>query len=378
MPSEFALIDKYFKRPTGHTLLGVGDDGALVEPTPGRELVISTDMLVEGTHFLPDADAEDLGWKCLAVNISDMAAMGAQPRWATLAISLPGFSEAAAVHPTASFAQPAGYAGAEQCSAKPLLRPAPTSDWVEAFSRGFFACAAEFGIDLIGGDTTRGPRAFCVTIFGEVIPAQALRRSGARPGDSIWISGHPGRAALGLAHLEGRTILGEPQLADCLAALHRPQPRIALGQALHGIASAAIDVSDGLLADLGHILEQSGVAARLEFPQLATGLERDCVLAGGDDYELLFTAAAASDASIAALGAELHLPLTRIGEIASGPPGELAVFDADGKDITPARRGFDHFMSQPGAGTVSPADMSQPGAGTAPPDMSPPGADTES
>ena len=330
MPSEFELIDRYFKRPTGHTLLGVGDDGALIAPTPGRELVVSTDMLAEGTHFLTDTDAEALGWKCLAVNISDIAAMGAQPRWATLAAVL----------------------------------PAPTSDWIEAFARGFFACADSFGVDLIGGDTTRGPRAFCVTILGEVAAGRALRRSGARAGDSIWISGYPGRAALGLAHLQGRIELPGQQLADCLAALHRPLPRVALGLALSEMATAAIDISDGLLADLGHILEQSAVAARLQIPGLpAAGLERDCLLAGGDDYELLFTAAAASAADIATLAAELQLPLTRIGEIVAGTPGELVLCDTDGRDITPARRGFDHFMS-PASEAESPACKAPPEAGT--------------
>ena len=310
MPSEFALIDRYFKRPTRHTLLGVGDDGALIAPTSGCELVISTDMLVEGTHFLADTDPEALGWKCLAVNVSDMAAMGALPRWVTLGITVP---------------------------------PAPTFGWLDGFSRGFFACANEFGIDLIGGDTTRGPRAFCVTILGEAEPGKALRRRGARVGDGIWISGRPGRAALGLAHVQGRIELPEPRLADCLAALHRPQPRVALGLALRSLATAAIDVSDGLLADLGHILEQSAVAARLQIPDLpAAGLERDCLLAGGDDYELLFTAAV-SGPRIAALAADLQLPLTRIGEIVAAAPGELVLVDADGKDITPARRGFDHF-----------------------------------
>lgn len=311
MTSEFELIARYFTRGTSHTVLGVGDDGALIAPTPGHELVISTDLLVEGTHFLADTDAEALGWKTLAVNISDLAAMGAQPRWALLAAVL----------------------------------PAPTHEWLEAFARGFFTCANAYDIDLIGGDTTRGPRAFCVTIFGEVDAGQALRRSGATAGDSIWVSGRPGRAALGLAHLQGRTVLSEPQLADCLAALHRPQPRVALGLALRDLATAAIDVSDGLLADLGHILEQSKVAARLQIPNLpAAGLERDCLLAGGDDYELLFTAAPAADQSVAALAATLNLPLTRIGEIVAGPPGSLVLHDRDGSDITPAKRGFDHFI----------------------------------
>ena len=311
MPSEFELIARYFTRATSHTVLGVGDDGALIAPTPGQELVISSDMLIEGTHFLADTDPEALGWKTLAVNISDIAAMGAQPRWATLAIAVPS---------------------------------APTFQWLDGFSRGWFACAEAFGIDLIGGDTTRGPRVFCVTIFGEVPAGMALRRDGAQPGDSVWISGRPGRAALGLAHLQGRITLAAPLRGECLAALQRPQPRVALGLALRGIASAAIDVSDGLLADLGHILEQSRCGARLHIPELpAAGLERDCLLAGGDDYELAFTAAAAYDGNIAALAAKLQLPMTRIGEIVAAAAGELVLCDDKGTVITPARRGYDHF-----------------------------------
>ena len=310
MLSEFELIARYFKRGTSHTVLGIGDDGALIAPTPGQELVISTDLLVEGTHFLADTDPEALGWKTLAVNVSDIAAMGARPRWATLAAAL----------------------------------PEPTPEWIEAFARGVFACAQTFGIDLIGGDTTRGPRAFCVTIFGEVPAGQALRRDRAKAGDSIWVSGQPGRAALGLAHLQGRTVLTEPGLKECLTSLLRPQPRVELGLALRGIANAAIDVSDGLLADLGHILERSEVGARLRLPGLpAAGLERDCLLAGGDDYELVFTAPSNSDSDIAALSAVLKLPLTRLGEIIAGPPGDLTLCDDSGIDITPTTRGYDHF-----------------------------------
>jgi thiamine-monophosphate kinase len=311
VPSEFELIARYFKRATSHTLLGVGDDGALIATTPGQELVVSTDMLVEGTHFLVDTDAGDLGWKTLAVNVSDMAAMGALPRWATLAAALPD-------------ADPA---------------------WVDDFARGFFACADRFGIDLVGGDTTRGPRSFCVTIFGELPSGTALRRDGAKAGDSIWVSGRPGRAALGLAHLQGRTVLTEPILGDCLAALHRPLARVELGLALRGIATSAIDVSDGLLADLGHILEQSRKAARLQVPDLPTArLERDCLLAGGDDYELVFTAPTSCDSRIAALATDLGLPLTRIGEIIAGPSGRLGLWDDAGSDITPARHGYEHFQ----------------------------------
>ena len=310
MPSEFALIDRYFRRATQHTLLGVGDDGAIVRPSPGCQLVISTDMLVAGTHFLSNADPADLGWKVLAVNVSDMAAMGAQPRWALLAAAL----------------------------------PAATESWLEKFAQGFFACAGAYGIDVIGGDTTKGPRNFCVTIFGEVPAGSALLRSGARPGDEVWISGMPGRAALGLAHLQERLVLTEPALSACLAALHRPQPRVALGLALRGLATAAIDVSDGLLADLGHILEASGVAARLQPAVLpAPTIERDCYLSGGDDYELVFTASVARHAEIDALATRLDLLLTCIGTIEAGSAGQLSVFDTAGQPVDITHRGYDHF-----------------------------------
>ena len=312
MPSEFDLIARHFTRGTSHTTLGVGDDGALIAPAPGCELVISTDMLVEGTHFLPGTDPDDLGWKTLAVNVSDIAAMGARPRWATLAIALPDADEA----------------------------------WVAAFARGFFACATEFGIDLIGGDTTRGPRNLCVSIFGEVAAGKALRRSGARAGDEIWVSGRPGRAALGLAHLQGRTVLSEPRRSDCIAALQRPQPRVALGLALQGLATAVIDVSDGLLADLGHILESSGVSAQLKIavPPAPT-FERDAWLSGGDDYELVFTATPTNHAQIAALSKTLDLDLTCIGRIEAGPAGRMDLFAADGTPVDVPRRGYDHFAN---------------------------------
>jgi thiamine-monophosphate kinase len=324
VPSEFELIARHFTRDTRHTILGVGDDAALIAPSPGCELVISSDMLVEGTHFLPDTNPEDLGWKTLAVNASDIAAMGARPRWATLAMALPAADEA----------------------------------WIAAFAAGFFACAREFGVDVIGGDTTRGPRNFCVTIFGEVAAGTALRRSGAQPGDEIWISGRPGRAALGLAHLQGRTLLDESRRADCIAALQRPQPRVALGLALSGLATAAIDVSDGLLGDLGHILEQSGLAARLQIAVLpAPTLERQAWLAGGDDYELVFTSPAARHAQIAALSLALDLPLTQIGIVEAGPAGQIDLRDAGGGKIQVDHPGYDHFMSPQEAGTVSPCGI---------------------
>ena len=317
MASEFELIRRHFVRPTRQTELGVGDDGAIVRVRPGMELVVSTDMLVSGTHFLPDVNPETLGWKALAVNVSDMAAMGAEPRWALLALSLPSADEA----------------------------------WIQALARGFFACAEAFGVDIIGGDTTRGPLNLAPTVFGEAPVGQSIRRAGARPGDEIWVSGTPGLAALGLAHLQGRTVLHDP--SPCVAALERPQPRVALGLALRGLATAAIDVSDGLLADLGHILEESACGAELDDAALPWGpvraacadaaLARACLTAGGDDYELVFTAPPTHHAAIAALSGTLNLPLTLIGRIIAAPSGQLVLKDASGQDVYVGRRGFDHF-----------------------------------
>jgi len=310
MPSEFALIERYFRRPVRRSVLGVGDDAAIVRPAPGYELVVSTDMLVAGTHFQPDADPADLGWKTLAVNVSDMAAMGAQPRWAVLAAAL----------------------------------PAATESWIEAFAGGFFECAETFGIDIVGGDTTRGPRNFCVTILGEIPTGAALLRSGAHLYEEIWVSGMPGRAALGLAHLQGRIALTEPALSVCLTALHRPQPRVDLGLALRGLASSAIDVSDGLLADLGHILAASSLAASLRIATLPDpGLEREAYLSGGDDYELIFTAPPDQHQTIGAIGAALGLPLTCIGTTEAGPAGQIRLLDASGQAIDIGHRGYDHF-----------------------------------
>ena len=318
MPSEFDLIGRYFSRNSPSALLGVGDDGALVQPSPGMTLVVSTDMLLEGRHFLPGTDPKKLGHKALAVNLSDLAAMGADARWALLAIALPEANEA----------------------------------WVAGFARGFFALADVYGVDLIGGDTTRGPLAITVTIMGEVPPDLALRRDGALAGDDIWLSGFTGEAALALAHIQGRVKLSDSDLAQCMLRLDMPEPRLDLGGRLRGIARSAIDVSDGLLADLTHILRASGVAAEVSQQQLPhaaalvsctdMALARDCQLAGGDDYELLFTVPPAHRAVIDALSQELGLPLTRIGSIVPGEP-VVTVRDASGKPVPVARRGFDHF-----------------------------------
>ncbi len=318
MPSEFALIRRHFTRPARHTDLAVGDDAALIRARPGMQLAISTDMLVAGTHFFADTDPEDLGWKTLAVNVSDLAAMGAEPRWVVLAASLPGADES----------------------------------WIAPFAKGFFACCEAFGIDAIGGDTTRGPLNLCPTIFGELPLGQAITRSGGRPGDELWVSGTPGRAALGLAHLKAEIQLNPAWRDACVAALQRPQPRVALGLALRGLATAMLDVSDGLLGDLDHILELSAVGAEVDeaalplAPLIAACGDPDrafqACTAGGDDYELLFAAPAGCRDDLAALSARLDLPLHRIGRL-TDTPGQLQLRRTDGRLERLAVRGYDHF-----------------------------------
>jgi thiamine-monophosphate kinase len=309
---EFEIIRRHFSRPARSALLGIGDDAALLRPRAGRTLAVSTDMLLAGRHFFSDADPESLGHKALAVNLSDLAAMGADPRWALLAIALPKANER----------------------------------WIAAFARGFFRLARRYGTELIGGDTTRGPLAISITVIGEVPRLLALRRDAARAGDDVWLSGATGEAALGLAHLKGRVKLAGPARVQCLRRLHRPEPRVKLGRALRGLARSAIDVSDGLLADLGHIVQASGVAAELcwediprarairECPNAA--LAKECLLAGGDDYELVFTAPRSRRARIEAIGPR------RIGSIVMGRPA-VRVRDARGRIIPTLRTGFDHF-----------------------------------
>ena len=299
----------------------MGDDCALIAAQAGSAFAVSTDMLVEGRHFLVGADAAELGHKSLAVNLSDLAAMGATPRYATLALALPEVDET----------------------------------WLAQFTRGFFALADKFGVELIGGDTTRGPRNISITVMGEVPPDLALRRDGAKAGDDLWLSGCTGDAALALAHLGGCAILSDAVLAYCMQRLHAPTPRVALGLALRGLASSAIDVSDGLAADVGHIGERSGVAFELQYadlprsPALAAcaddGLAQDCLLAGGDDYELAFTAVPESRARLRELAADSGLALTRVGRVRAGEPGLVSIVDAAGEPIRLKRTGFDHFGS---------------------------------
>lgn len=315
MLSEADIIRLFFTHPARNAVLGVGDDAALVAVAPDMELAVSTDMLVEGRHFFADAEPEKLGCKALAVNLSDMAAMGANPRWATLALALPRADK----------------------------------NWLGAFARGFMQLAREHSVDLIGGDTSRGPLNICVQIMGEAPPGQALRRDGAKAGDDIWVSGTLGDAALALAHLQMKIALEPEEFDRCSRALHTPVARVELGKRLRGIAHAAIDISDGIVADLGHILERSRVAAVVEFAKVPRSqtlerylpVARQALLSGGDDYELCFTASPARHERILALSREMDLPLTRIGGIEEG--SGLTVSDERGRKLDFEAKGFDHF-----------------------------------
>ena len=317
MPSEFDLIRQYFTRPAKRTVLGVGDDAALVRVADGHELAISTDMLLADRHFFADDDAESLGHKALAVNLSDLAAMGATPRWALLSLALPEANE----------------------------------HWLARFSAGWFALAEAHGVSLIGGDTTRGPLAISVTILGEVARGQALRRAGAKVDDDIWVSGTLGDAALALAYLQRRIQITPHAAANVLPRLHHPTPRVKLGLKLLELANSAIDISDGLLADLGHVLQASGVGAEIRIDAVPISetlraywqedVARHAALAGGDDYELCFTAKAAQHTAITQLGKRLRLPLTCIGRITH--EAGLIVRDANQQIINIQGSGFDHF-----------------------------------
>lgn len=335
MAGEFALIEHLLRKTRADQvdhppILGPGDDCALIETSgPDMAWAITTDMLVSGVHFLESDDPRDLGWKTLAVNISDLAAMGAQPRYVTLAAA---------------------------------IRPEDAQDtaWIDAFFSGFTDGLKTFGVTLIGGDTTCGPRTFSVTAMGEIASHKALRRSMAQIGDDIWVSGTPGYATLGLrAKLDG--IVLPPEVATLAhQALHRPQPRVALGRALVDLAHSAIDVSDGILQDLGHIAQASKQQAALEAMLLpfcptgvTTGLWQACLLGGGDDYELLFTAPSTARERILDVGNRLALPLTRIGQMRPMPStaqadtisGNVVLLDHNHRpiDLSRLRMGFDHF-----------------------------------
>ncbi len=316
---EFGLIARHFTWPAPSADLGIGDDAALLRVAPGMQLAVSTDLLVEGTHFLRGTDPARLGHKSLAVNLSDMAAMGATPRWATLALALPAVDD----------------------------------DWLGAFADGFRALAGLHRTELVGGDTTRGPLSICVTIFGEVPAGQALRREGAREGDEVWVSGTLGDAAIGLALLTGAPApaLGPEAARHCIERLESPQPRVALGIALRGVASAALDVSDGFVADLGHILDRSGVGARIERERLplsaalapfAQAPEVQAARSGGgDDYELCFTAPATAADAVRRAACTAGVTVTQVGRVVAGRG--LTLVDGAGRTVVPDRGGYDHF-----------------------------------
>ena len=318
---EFELIRRYFQRPGGTNpavALGIGDDCALLQPAPGMQLAISSDMLVEGHHFFADVDPEALGHKALAVNLSDLAASGARPLAFTLALSLPRADEA----------------------------------WLAGFARGLFALADAHGCTLMGGDTTRGPLNICITVFGEVPAGQALLRSGGRPGDALWVSGTLGDARLALEDLQGKRSLPADVLQAARQRLERPTPRVALGLSLRGIATAVMDLSDGLAGDLGHLLQASGCGAQLDAAVLSPLLAaRDAsldeatrlglVLGGGDDYELLFSAPVAQEDAVQAAGRATGVTLTRIGRLEAGPG--LRLVDALGHLLDGRYTSYDHF-----------------------------------
>ncbi len=315
---EFDLIARYFTRPVHRAALGVGDDCALLAPAAGMQLAVSSDMLVEGRHFFADMAPELLGHKALAVNLSDLAACGARPLAFTLALSLPRVDEA----------------------------------WLAGFSRGLLALADAHGCELVGGDTTQGPLNICITVFGEVPAGQALLRSGARTGDDIYVSGTLGDARLALEALLGHTTLAPEVLAAARQRLEQPTPRVALGLALRGVASSAMDVSDGLLGDLSHILKASGVGACIDTSVTSTllahggnrvdsALLHQCTLAGGDDYELAFTASPSQRAAVASAAQASQTSVTRIGCIETAPG--LRLVDAQGQSVENRYASFDHF-----------------------------------
>jgi len=325
---EFDLIRRHFQRATASgaaVVLGIGDDCALLQPSAGHQLAVSCDMLVEGRHFFADVNPAALGHKALAVNLSDLAAMGARPLGFTLALALPQANDA----------------------------------WLAAFAQGLFTLADAHACPLVGGDTTRGPLNLCVTVFGEVRPGQALRRDAAQAGDDLYLSGRTGEARLALELMRGTdwavAACGKdaparhPELRE---RLERPTPRNALGTALAAVngTHAAIDVSDGLAGDLGHVLQASGVGAEIELAALPVapalrdlpGAQRlECLLAGGDDYELLFTAAPGARGAVTQASAASGTPVARIGRIVAAPG--LLLLDASGQTVAFTARSFDHF-----------------------------------
>ena len=317
--NEFEIIRTFFAtQPVtrADVVLGIGDDAALLRVPPGAELVATTDTLVSGVHFLEDADPADLGYRALAVNLSDLAAMGAEPAWTTLSLTL----------------------------------PEPRPAWLGAFCSGFYELARQFRVQLVGGNLARGPLNITVGAYGHVPEGTALRRTGAGIGDGIYVTGTLGDAALALNHLLGRYRLSTEAFAAVRGHLERPQARVAIGQQLRGIASAAIDISDGLLSDLGHVLEASRIGARVELSRVPisdmyrTQLSQigwEPALTQGDDYELCFTVPARQLSALETLVSTPGVPITRIGETVAQPG--LTVLDASGDRFVARGSGHDHF-----------------------------------
>jgi thiamine-monophosphate kinase len=317
---EFDLIARYFTRPGRHAVLGVGDDCALLQPQAGMQLAVSSDMLVEGRHFLSTTPASGLGHKALAVNLSDLAACGAKPLAFTLALALPFIDE----------------------------------NWLAGFSKGLWDLADAHGCELIGGDTTQGPLNICITVLGEVPPGDALLRQHAQVGDDIYISGSVGDARLALEVFKGTVSLEATYFEAARLRMERPTPRVELGLALRGVANAAIDVSDGLLGDLGHILQRSQVGAVIEtawvqdsaaisdaMQSVAFNKRLDFALAGGDDYELLFTAPPDQADEVLEAGEQCGVSITCIGRIT--PVSGVQVLDLQGLPMSRRFASFDHF-----------------------------------
>lgn len=316
---EFELIERFFKRAPQRADVGIGDDCALWSPRAGHQWAVSADMLVEGRHFLSTVEPRRLGHKALAVNLSDLAACGATPQAFLLSLALPRADEA----------------------------------WLAGFSEGLLALADAHGCELIGGDTTQGPLNIAITVMGEVPRGQSILRSGARPGDDLYVSGHLGDARLALEAFRGHVSLPQTVLDLARMRMETPTPRVALGQALRGIAHAMVDISDGLLGDLGHILKASGAGAEIELAATAnlmatssqwvcpTDLAMTCVLSGGDDYELVFTAPQAAAAQVQAAAMASDTRVTLIGRITHNT--ELVLRDTDGQAVPAQFRSFDHF-----------------------------------
>ncbi len=316
---EFEVIERFFKRAARQADVGIGDDCAIWTPSPGHQLAISADMLVEGRHFLSTVNPRDLGHKALAVNLSDLAACGATPRAFLLSLSLPRVDE----------------------------------DWLSCFSEGLFALADVQGCELIGGDTTQGPLNVSITVMGEVPVHQSILRSGAQAGDDLYVSGHLGDARLALEAFRGSVSLPQSVFELARSRMERPEPRTTLGVSLRGVASAMADISDGLLGDLGHILKASRVGAdihiaaiqRLMLTRDAWACPQDllqrCVLSGGDDYELVFTCHPSQHPHVQSLSVSCGTPVTRIGRITADP--RLLLLNEDGEVLPNTFTSFDHF-----------------------------------